>query len=152
MTPDSRNAASRSAMRSRSPTSETSSTRASARRRSRRSSGLRGVLLDRRRRVLVPVALRESVVEVLPFRAHPADVEGEERLEEVARCGDVVREQDRDVRREIPSLRRPPRFAKPSSSIGRCVSENRSGEKKIGSQPSAISAASATFFGPIAAR
>ena len=31
-------------------------------------------------------------------------------------------------------------------------SAKRSGEKKMGSQPSAISAASATFFGPIAAR
>jgi hypothetical protein len=32
------------------------------------------------------------------------------------------------------------------------ASSNRSGSTKIGSQPSAISAASATFFGPIAAR
>jgi hypothetical protein len=47
---------------------------------------------------------------------------------------------------------RPPRRAKPSSSIGPWVSAKRSGEKKIGSHPSPISAARATFFGPIAAR
>ena len=39
-----------------------------------------------------------------------------------------------------------------SRGMGAWVSANRSGEKKIGSQPSAISAASATFLGPIAAR
>ena len=38
------------------------------------------------------------------------------------------------------------------SSEGPWISRKRYGEKKIGSQPSAISAASATFFGPIAAR
>ena len=38
------------------------------------------------------------------------------------------------------------------ASEGPWTSAKRSGEKKIGSQPSAISAASATFFGPSAAR
>ncbi len=42
----------------------------------------------------------------------------------------------------------PPRAANPSSSEGRCVSANRSGEKKIGSQPSAISAASDDVLRP----
>ena len=46
----------------------------------------------------------------------------------------------------------PPAFAKPASIAAPYVSRKRVGEKKIGSQPSAISAHSSTFFGPIAAR
>ena len=44
----------------------------------------------------------------------------------------------------------PPARAKPSSSSGR-NSATCSGEKSVGSQPSAISAVSVVFFGPIAA-
>jgi hypothetical protein len=43
-----------------------------------------------------------------------------------------------------------PAFCAPSSSSGR-NSWTCSGEKKIGSQPSAISPVSATFLGPMAA-
>ena len=49
-----------------------------------------------------------------------------------------------------PFSERPARVA-PSSSSDR-KSETYSGEKKVGIQPSAISPASAVFFGPIAAR
>ena len=44
----------------------------------------------------------------------------------------------------------PPARAKPSSSSGR-NSATCSGEKSVGIQPSAISAVSVVFFGPIAA-
>ena len=44
-----------------------------------------------------------------------------------------------------------PERAAPSSSSGRS-SETCSGENSVGIQPSAISPASAVFFGPIAAR
>src|SRR4029077_10126149 len=53
-------------------------------------------ILDLLRRILPAVAADERVVEVLPLRAHPADVEREVRLERVAQRLDVVADEAAD--------------------------------------------------------
>ena len=100
-------------------------------------------ILDLRRLGLVAVAADEVVVEVLAARAHAADVEREVVLDVLAPALRILREDDVHAGGDVE-----PSFA-PSSGK---TSRKRSGETKIGSQPSAISAASATFFGPMAAR
>ena len=56
--------------------------------------------------VRIAVPLGETRVEVLSFRAHAADVEGEERLQEVTRNLDVgvVGEDDGDVSGKVPAV------------------------------------------------
>src|SRR5205814_3214874 len=61
-------------------------------------------LLDPRGFFLVPVPTHGSVVEVRSARAHPADVECEQRLQRVARGFDAVRDDDVDGRRDVESL------------------------------------------------
>ena len=68
---------------------------------------LEEVILDRDRLILEAVALGEAVVEVLAPGAHPADVERQHRLEEVAARVDVVAHHDGHEGREIPVRRAP---------------------------------------------
>ena len=58
--------------------------------------------------VLEAVALHERVVEVLLARAHAADVERDERAHRVARGGDVVGDEDVDLRRDVEAVQRAP--------------------------------------------
>ena len=103
--------------------------------------------------LFVPVAAGEVVVEVLSARAHSADVQREIRLDVHPARINVIAQDTATVGAMSKSATscHPSRRAKPSSSDLR-KTLTRLGEKKTGSQPSAISAASATFFGPIAAR
>ncbi len=63
----------------------------------------------------------------------------------------VVGDEHLDGRRDVEGVKRLPDRAAPSCKSGRS-SETCSGENSVGIQPSAISPASAVFFGPIAAR
>ena len=138
----SRHAARRSAIRSFGPTSATASTSCVRDGFDRFALAAAEVeLLDALGVLLPAVPAHERVVEVLALRAHAADVEREIRLQRVAQRLHVVADEDVDGRRDLEAgRRRRKRVAK------------RSGSTKIGSQPSAISDARATFFGPIAAR
>ncbi len=107
MAPDSRQASRRSARRSFGPTSATSSTNASGT--AAAASRLLPVeveVLDLARRVLEAVAAGEVVVEVLPARAHAADVQRVVRLQELAARLDVVDEDDRRGRGDVEALAR----------------------------------------------
>ena len=100
--PDSRQASRRSANRSFGPTSATSSTNASGT--SAAASRLSPVqvrVLDRLGLRLVPVPPHEVVVEVLPARAHAADVERVVGLQELASRLGVVDEDRRRARRDV---------------------------------------------------
>ena len=102
-------------------------------------------ILDPLRLGFVAVTRDEVVVEVLAARAHAADVE---RV-----VGDAWRRAALSTSSETRAgtagamSKSPPR----SNGVGK-VSRARSGEKKIGSQPSAISAASSTARGLKTAR
>ena len=92
-------------------------------------------------------------VEVHLLGAHPADVEGEHGPVQVGGLLDVVVHHDGAEGDHLEVLGRDaaPGRAKPSSRAS-VNSPMWAGEKKIGNQPSAISAARATFFGPSAPR
>ena len=105
--PDSRQAASRSAIRSREPDERDVV--------DERVRNLRGrvallpveeEILDLSRLVLVPVAREEAVVEVLPARAHAADVERVVRLQRVAPGLHVVGRERRRGRRDVEAVGR----------------------------------------------
>ena len=107
MAPDSRQASIRSARRSFGPTSATSSTNASGT--AAAASRLLSVevqILDLARRVLEAVAAGQVVVEVLPARAHSADVQRVVGLEELAARLDVVDEDDRRGDCDVETLPR----------------------------------------------
>ena len=105
--PDSRHASRRSARRSFGPTSATSSMNASgtAAAASRLLPGEVEVL-DLAGGVLVSVPAGEVVVEVLPARAHPADVQRVVRLQELAARLDVVDEDGRRGGGDVEPLAR----------------------------------------------
>ena len=132
-------------MRSTGPMSATSSTNASGTLRRRLALlAAEEQILDLACLRLVAVAREEVVVEVLPARAHAADVERVVLLQHVARRPRTssVTSAGTDGAMSNPSR------ARSSGNTSRACS----GDQKIGSQPSAISNVCSTAFGPIAAR
>src|SRR5581483_7132143 len=70
-------------------------------------------VLDPVRGVLESVALDQLVVEVLLARAHPADVQGQERAHPIAGAGDVVGDVRVDRRGHVEAVKRAPRPSRP---------------------------------------
>ena len=102
-------------------------------------------ILDLARGVLVAVPAGEVVVEVLAARAHAADVERVVRLQELA-AGSTS---SMRITGAVAAMSKPSRA--PTTTSPNAL-RALSGDQKIGSQPSAISNACATAFGPMTAR
>ena len=102
-------------------------------------------LLDGSGLGFVAVATGEIVVEVFPFRAHATQVESEGGLHRVATAIQIVAHRDLNARSHVEFF---------VGCCRKCISEHVAMARCVENRkpPAAISAASATFLGPIAAR